>query len=199
MTIAIVGHRPVLLDCGYDETHSVCQDIKNAIEKTIEHLFVIASPPYEFIAPMCMGVCMWGAEIVLQLKRDYRYKDIKLTAVIPYKGHIKEMLDDGWRCRYELITESADEVITLEPKDTRYRIEACNRFIIDNAGAVLAVLNNAVEYAAKSKAMNLPPVNCVTAKNGTAYAVRYALQQRKPVNTIDPKYPDVLLHFKPMP
>lgn len=199
MRIAITGHRPVLLDCGYDESHPVCQAIKAKLEEQISEILAMNSPEYLFRVPMSMGVGIWAAEIVLQFKRDNPSRNIKLTVVIPYINHIKEMLDDMWCRRYELVTEAADEVVTLEPKYTGFRIEAANRWLVDNSDSVFAVFNNAADYAAKAREIKMSPVNCITARNGTAYTVRYALQCRKPVTAMDPRHPELTVRFMPKP
>jgi uncharacterized phage-like protein YoqJ len=78
-TCCFTGHRPVKFLFKYNEQHPDCIKIKTLLRQEIET--AIRNGYDYFITGMALGVDMWSAEEVLQLRRIYPH--IRLEAAIP--------------------------------------------------------------------------------------------------------------------
>ncbi len=76
---AFTGHRPAHFSFKYDETHPDCIAIKEAMGKAV--LSLIGQGITTYYTGMALGVDIWGAELILELKEQYR--ELKLIAVLP--------------------------------------------------------------------------------------------------------------------
>ena len=83
-TCCFTGHRPQKFPWGYDEEWEDCVKLKLKLACEIEAMW--KKGVTTFISGMAIGVDMWAAEIVLDLKSAYPQDTIKLIAAIPYEG-----------------------------------------------------------------------------------------------------------------
>ena len=79
-TCAFTGHRPQHLPFGMNENDDRCVKLKEALKEQIINL-VEAEDVTHFITGMALGVDLYAAEIVLDLKA--RYPNITLESAIP--------------------------------------------------------------------------------------------------------------------
>ena len=191
--IAFTGHRPVRLAFGSDELHPDCLRVKARLEELVRGA-VQAGGRFCFITGMAMGTDIWAAEIALRVRASAA-GDISLVCAVPYEGHIKEMAGAGWRLRYEAALAAAAEVRVLAPGFTDSCMEERDRWMVDQADRIIAVLNEARAMARIMETAKLPPEFAIPADSGTAMTVRYALSRGKPVTAIDPKSGCCVVHF----
>ena len=79
-TCAFTGHRPQHLPFGMNENDDRCVKLKEALKEQIINL-IEAEDVTHFITGMALGVDLYAAEIVLDLKA--RYPNITLESAIP--------------------------------------------------------------------------------------------------------------------
>ena len=92
-----------------------------------------------FIAGMAEGADLMCGSVIMDMKGDSRYKDIRLICVLPYPEQRKELRSAPDRYIHSLMLESADAVtITGEIADPgRYRKR--NQYMVDHSSALIAV------------------------------------------------------------
>ena len=79
-TCAFTGHRPQNLPFGFNEEDECCINLKKTLREQIINLIENEGVTH-FISGMAIGVDMYAAEIVLDLKA--RYPNITLESAIP--------------------------------------------------------------------------------------------------------------------
>lgn len=126
----------------------------------------------EFISGMCVGVDLWGAAAVLELRE--RHPEVRLIAAIPFEGQQSYWPAASQR-EYRRVLDACDEAVVLSGADeVRKDAAACyrrrNRWMVDHADTVLAV------YARDESER----------RSGTAATVGYARRQQKRIVTIHP-------------
>jgi len=82
--VAFTGHRPAKFG-GYDEDRYRIVKTKELLRANI--IASIEDGCDGFITGMAMGIDIWAAEIVLELKEQYPH--IKLVAAVPFEGQQK--------------------------------------------------------------------------------------------------------------
>ena len=93
---AFTGHRPEKLQ----KPESVVKaELRHEIIGAVHDGFSV------FISGMARGVDIWAAELVLDLKKEFR--DIKLICAIPYAG-FELRWSEEWQARYRTILSHAD-------------------------------------------------------------------------------------------
>lgn len=159
---AFTGHRPNRFSFGYDEADGKCVKIKTLMREQIVAL--IGEGVTEYYTGMALGVDVWAAEIVLDLKKEH--PGIRLIAVLPC-----ETQADRWsaeqRERYFNTLAECDDVVTLNKRYTPSCMLERNRYMIDHAEYLLAVYDGGI-------------------KGGTAYTVKYGKQKGRRIISIHP-------------
>lgn len=164
---AFTGHRPQSLPFGFDESDERCTALKSVMQEQIVKLIENKGVTH-FITGMALGVDIYAAEIVLNLKA--KYPDITLESAIPCETQAIKWAVAA-RERYYNIAAKCDKETMLQREYTPDCMEKRNRYMVDHADYILAVWNGS--------------------PSGTGKTVRYAHQQGKPVITINPVSLDV--------
>jgi len=161
-TCCFTGHRPQKLPWGYDEEWEDCIRLKLKLACEIEAMR--RKGVTTFISGMAIGVDMWAAEIVLDLKRAYPQDAIRLVAAIPFEGQANKWSNE-YRERYFDILAQADEEITVHTHYTQSCMHERNRYMVDNSAHMIAVFNgekggtaNTLKYA-EAKGLNIVIIN----------------------------------------
>lgn len=161
-TCCFTGHRPQKLPWGYDEEWEDCVKLKLKLACEIEAMR--KKGVTTFISGMAIGVDMWAAEIVLDLKSAYPQDTIKLIAAIPYEGQANKWSVE-YRERYFDILAQADQEVIMQEHYTKSCMHERNRFTVDNSAYMIAVFNgdkggtaNTLHYA-ESKGLNIVIIN----------------------------------------
>lgn len=150
---AFTGHRPQRFKFKYNENDPDCIMLKNILRAEIERL--IDQGVNYFISGMALGVDMWAAEIVLELKKIGH--NIKLECAIPCVDQDIKWIESSRR-RYAAILKRADKVEYVGREYTPDCMMKRNRYMIDHSNYVIAVYDGGYS-------------------GGTAATVRYATQK----------------------
>ncbi len=158
--VSFTGYRPSKLGfCGENDPR--CIALKQKIRSNIETL--IYSGASQFYSGMALGVDIWCAQAVLDLKQ--LRPEITLTAVIPCPEQ-----DEKWNAQdkavYRGILEQCSDVICVKKHYTKDCMFERNRRLVELCDLLLAV------YDGKS--------------GGTQYTVEYAEKKHRKVIVIDP-------------
>ena len=147
------------------------EHVKNALAQQIEGLYRRGCTT--FISGMCVGVDLWSAAAVLELRR--RHPEVRLIAAVPFEGQEIHWPAADQR-EYSRVLDACDEVHLLsepphgsEEAAEKYRLR--NRWMVDNADTVLAVFTD-LDNGRHS---------------GTAATVRYARRLQRRIITIHPE------------
>ena len=70
MSCCIIGNTPQTLPCGFDESNDYCIKLKQLLQEQILYLIKTLGVSH-FISGVDLGVGQYGAEIILDLKKDY--------------------------------------------------------------------------------------------------------------------------------
>ena len=164
---AFTGHRPQNLPFGFREDDERCTALKETLKKQIVSLITDENVTH-FISGMALGVDMYAAEIVLELKKTY--PGITLESAIPCETQAAKW-NAAMRERYYGIAAQCDKETLLQTHYTPDCMDKRNRYMVDQADVLTVVWDGS--------------------PSGTGKTVRYAHQQGKPVIIINPVSLDV--------
>jgi uncharacterized phage-like protein YoqJ len=159
---AFTGHRPQHLPFGTNEADPRCAALKKCLRAQIEKLIEMGVT--HFISGMAIGVDMYAAEIVLDLKATY--PDITLECAFPCETQAVKW-PEPLRERYYNIAAECDKETMLQTHYTADCMLKRNQYMVEQADIILAVWDGR--------------------PSGTGMTVRYARERHKPVWIINPK------------
>ena len=120
-----------------------------------------------------MGVDIWAAEVILELKQEPRFADICLCVALPFPEY-KQRFDPKQQTRLRDILRACDEQVTTSPEDSTQAYYARDQYMIDRSDCVLAVYDNdssirsgtgqTVNYARKKKGLPVTLIHPDTAQ-----------------------------------
>ena len=125
---AFTGHRP-------DKLPASLISLRAALRETI--LAAVECGYRDFISGMAMGVDMLAAEEVLALREKY---PLRLIAALPYRGQGDHFPADQRR-RHRQILARADLAQCICDSYTPYCMNGRNRWMVENAGRLIAVFD----------------------------------------------------------
>lgn len=159
--VSFTGYRPSKLGF-FGEDDPMCADLKQRLYKQIAGLCERGAD--EFFSGMALGVDIWCAEAVLELKREK--PQVKLTAVIPCREQAAKWSSDD-RARYQSVLSRCDKVICVSEEYTKDCMFKRNRALVELCDVLVAVYDGksggtkyTVDYAAKlhKKTIIVPPM-----------------------------------------
>ena len=156
------GHRPSKLPFGYNEEDPRCVRLKEKLKKEIIRQ-IEENGVTHFITGMALGIDMFAAEEVIELKKTY--PDITLEAAIPCETQCSRW-SEGLRERYFAILEHCDSKMVLFPHYTRFCMQKRDEYMVNNSQSVIALYIEGTP-------------------GGTKYTVEYAKKKGKDVVFID--------------
>ena len=129
--VCFTGHRPEKLH--YDE-----KIVKTLLRELIEK--AIADGYKTFITGMARGIDLWAAEIVLELKKKNKDKEIHLICALPHPDFEKK-----WKIaeqiKYNSILKKADYQRTICPEFSMGAYQKRNIWMVDRSNRVIAAYN----------------------------------------------------------
>ena len=170
---SFTGHRPDKFNFKYNEEHIDCIRLKAKLIDEIEKLYL--SGVKYFLTGCAVGVDIWCAEIVLQLKN--KYEDIELFSVLPCNNH-DERWSESYKQRLKNVLDNSKKSIKLQKNyisDCYFKI---NKYLVDKSNIVLGV------YDLKMK------------RSGTRNTLNYAIQENKEIIILDIANLQIYKYFK---
>ncbi|MGN0563750.1 MAG: SLOG family protein [Candidatus Heritagella sp.] len=161
-TCCFTGHRPQNLPFRFNEKDERCMALKRTLREQIIPLIEKENVTH-FLSGMAIGIDMYAAEIVLDLKKSY--PGITLESVIPCESQAMKW-SETLRNRYFRIVAQCDHETRIQMKYTPDCMDKRNRYMVDHSDIVIAV------WSGKP--------------SGTGKTVRYALDKGKMVVVINP-------------
>jgi uncharacterized phage-like protein YoqJ len=158
---AFTGYRPQKMPFGFNEADPRCVEFKARLLDTIEGL--IGKGYVHFISGGAMGMDMFAAEAVMELKAKYPW--IILEMVSPFDAQAAKWSPE-YQARHARLFAEADMVTMISHAYTKSCLFLRNRYMVDNADLLLAAFDGK--------------------PGGTAMTVGYAQQTGIPVQTIMP-------------
>ena len=131
--VAFTGYRPQKMPFGFDEGDERCVDFKKRLRDTIENF--IWQGYQHFISGGALGMDMFAAETVLELKKQY--PDILLEMVSPFDAQAAKWAPEYQR-RHDELFEQADIVTATGHEYTKSSMFIRNRYLVNNADMLLA-------------------------------------------------------------
>lgn len=162
-TCCFTGHRPQSLPFRFNEQDERCTRLKQLLQEEIERQIVEEGVTH-FISGMAIGVDMYAAEIVLELK--VRYPQITLESAIPCETQAVKW-SSALRERYYMIASKCDKETLIQQRYTADCMHKRNRYMVDSSDTVIAVWNGT--------------------PSGTGKTVKYAEEQKKTIVVINPE------------
>lgn len=132
---AFTGHRPQNLPFGFNESDERCQTLKKLLRYAIEKL-ITENGVTLFVSGMALGVDIYAAEIVLEMKK--KYSNVKLEAAIPCETQAVKWREKD-RDRYFRLIEQCDIETLLQTKYTADCMQKRNEYMVDKADYLIAV------------------------------------------------------------
>lgn len=166
-TCCFTGHRPQKLPFGYNEEDERCIELKENLKKEIIRQ-IEENGVTHFITGMALGLDMFAAEAVLELKETY--ENITLEAAIPCENQCSKWAEN-LRDRYFSIAEHCDRETLLSTQYTRDCMHKRDRYMVDNSEVIIALYIEGTP-------------------GGTKYTVDYARKKGKEIVFIEVGRPD---------
>lgn len=140
-TCAITGHRPTRFKWKYNENNNGCKRLKKRMQD--QFVLLYEKGVRQFWVGGALGVDMWAGEILLRLKEQPEYSEIRLMVALPFEGHDAEW-DARSKIRLKFLIAHSAETITVgtteEPAAICYKKRNC--YMVDHADCLLAVYDN---------------------------------------------------------
>ncbi len=130
---AFTGYRPQKMPFGFDERDTRCIDFKARLRATIEML--IEQGYAHFISGGAMGMDMYAAEAVIDLKKEYPW--LILEMVSPFDAQASKWKHE-YKKRHDQLFAAADITTATGHAYTKSTMYRRNRYLVDNADLVLA-------------------------------------------------------------
>lgn len=156
---AFTGYRPQKLPFGFNENAAGCSALKKRLSDAIRSL--IDEGYTHFISGGALGVDMFAAEAVLQLRKEFPW--IVLEMVSPFDAQ-PDRWNDAYKARHADLFNRADIVTVISHAYTQSCLSRRNHYLVDNADLMLAVFDG------------IP--------GGTAGTVAYAVAEHVPVRYV---------------
>lgn len=155
------GHRPQKLPFRFNEDDERCKKLKKALFSEIEMMITKYNVTL-FISGMAIGVDMYAAEAVLQMKKHY--PNILLEAAVPCENQAVKW-NTQLRNRYDDIINRCDIKTILQTDYSNDCMQKRNRYMVDKSEWVIAVWDGTpsgtgktVKYA-EGRGVNIVRIN----------------------------------------
>ena len=133
---AFTGQRPKSFPWKYNETARDCILLKEVL--TAQIISLAKQGVADFLSGMALGVDLWSAQIVLDIKKEY--PSINLHCILPCEGQEIQWADSEQE-QYNAILRQACEIVYVSQKYTADCMLRRNRYLVDHSSVLLAVYN----------------------------------------------------------
>lgn len=163
VTCCFTGQKPQRFAFGFDEESEDCILLKLKLLAQIQEMR--KKGVTTFLSGMAMGVDIWAAELVLELKRELPQEDIRLIGVIPHEGQANKWSSD-YRNRYFNTLAQAEKAVLISSEYTEGCLFDRNRYMVDHSAHMIAVHNGE--------------------PGGTQHILNYAIRKGLDISIINP-------------
>ncbi len=164
-TCCFTGHRPEKLPWGLDEADPRCAALRASIGRELASLY--RQGYRHFISGMAMGCDLYFAEAALALRE--RCPGLTVEGAVPCPTQA-DRWPEGQRRRWRDILDRCDLETVVQQHYDRYCMHRRDRYLVDRAGAVLAVFNGT--------------------SGGPQYTLNYAMDRGLEILLLDPLRPE---------
>lgn len=161
LSCSFTGHRSSRFSFGYDEESEKHIRLRQLLAGEINRL--ILSGVTVFISGMTLGVDIWAAQTVLDMRRTH--PEVKLIAVLAYSTQAARWPAERRKIYSDILAE-CDEVVTLNTYYTQSSINERNHWLVDHAEYLTVIYDGFARW-------------------GTAYTYKYAIQKHRRIILID--------------
>lgn len=134
-TLAFTGHRPHRL-ASYDYKHpdniKMLKKLRALIIRFIERRGVTT-----FISGMALGIDMWSAQIIIQLKEQFPH--IKLVCAIPCIEQYKKWNETDKQIYHEILAKADNVYYVSDQSYTAWCMTDRDKWMVDQSRFVIAV------------------------------------------------------------
>lgn len=134
-TLCFTGHRPQKLPFGFNENDERCIRLKELIKEQTESA-IINKGVRHFISGMALGVDMFSAEIVLNLKEKYPF--ITLECAIPCRFQCRKWSKEQQKRYYQIVRKS-DLITIIKDEYTPECMKERNQYMVNKSDYIIAV------------------------------------------------------------
>ena len=155
LSVAITGYRPMKLPFGFDLNHPDAIRLRAMLKAEYERL--IDNGFKHFLTGGALGCDMMAAEVILELKEEYRKKKIRIGhwLCLPCYDHDAKW-NDADRERLAQIKQKSTTIYTSETPYYNGCMQVRNKYMVDTSRVLLGVYDgqkggthNTIEYAKK--------------------------------------------------
>lgn len=136
LACTITGHQPHRFKFKYNEHYILCVKIKKALTVEIKNLY--CQGVRTFWVGGSIGVDTWAAEIMIELKKQKKYADLRLCVALPFPK-FKERFDPKQQTRLRDILRACDVQIATSDRESEKAYHIRNVYMISQSDCVLAV------------------------------------------------------------
>lgn len=134
-TLAFTGHRPDRL-FGYSYKTEGNTKILLKLRALIER-FIVKKGVTTFVSGMALGIDMWSAQIILQLKE--KHPKIQLVCAIPCANHSARWNKEDQEIHSYIMSQADHVYYVSEEPYTAWCMVTRDRWMVDNSKFVIAV------------------------------------------------------------
>ncbi|MDL2226999.1 DUF1273 domain-containing protein [Deltaproteobacteria bacterium OttesenSCG-928-M10] len=151
-TACFSGHRPQKLYSLVETSGGSIDNLRENVRGEI--LKAIGQGYQSFICGMAHGFDLICGCLVVEIKKEERFRDIQLVAAMPFPEH---GFTSPWCVPHQLVLSNADRVETVCPSFNKKAYLERNRFMVDRSSLLICYFDG------------LP--------GGTEHTVRYAVEK----------------------
>lgn len=169
ISFAATGHRPSKVGNAYELNHPKALEIISLLKEKLKELTIdkhgdIQYDEIECISGMALGMDMYFAEAILELKKEY--PQFKLIAAVPCTGHSLNWPKSS-QFTHQRICDAADEYVLVTNAPFKpYLMQVRNEYMVNRADRIISLWDGT--------------------SGGTGNCVKYALKQNKPILNLHP-------------
>lgn len=158
-TVAFTGYRPGKIRLS-SANPDIEKEIRSALQAVLRELY--GRGYRRFLSGMAEGFDLWAGEEVLRLREQEGFSEIRLAAVIPFRGQEKNYPAGSWEL-YEKIISLADEKTVLAERYYPECFARRNDWLVDNASLVVCYFDGqsgGTQYTVRrARKAGLPVIN----------------------------------------
>lgn len=143
-TCAVAGHQPKRFKFKYKENYTGCKRLKKRLKE--QFIKVYKRGVHSFVIGSALGVDVWSGEILLRLREEPEYSDIRLTIVVPFDGRDKDW-DAHNKRRMEFLKRHSEVIYASNISDAASFYKR-DQYLVSQADCLIAVFDG--DFTVKS-------------------------------------------------